>query len=566
MKRCLPILALASLLFTPDEGSGAQPLPVGRHSTIPLIDLADYGHGNEGEQPYIVRVRFTRTEIDGLPKARSGPAQKTARAPIPVDMTIDGVDANRTGRVGTMPYPERPRLLVLTDISSLTAGVAEPDDGQSLIRLMLYADEFDIEGLVATSNLGHGQRTRPDLIRRVVDAYAMVRPNLLLHDDRYPPAPRLAGVVKAGQPIAGPKVPVERSVGEGKDTEASEWIIAVVDRPDPRPVWVVIWGGSADLAQALWKVRATRTPERLARFIRALRVHAIGDQDATGPWIREQFPNLLTITHRRAFRGMYRGGETRLVSPEWVEANTHGHGRLGDLYPSYNGGDNWTTKLGRVRGIKEGDTPSFLSLVPNGLSDSERPWLGSWGGRFEGEARLLTEVADTDLDTSGDPDPWMSSVYRWRPAFQADFAARLDWCVRPFAGANHPPVVRIRGEGVRVVEPGAAVVLDATGSIDPDGDGLAFSWGLYPALPGVATGINIEGRDTSQARVVIPQEWAGKTIPILLTVTDRGHPKLTRYGRVLITVRRKESAESTPAVCHRQPVSLSLSQGEPISK
>ncbi len=586
MNRCLPILALASLLLTPDQGFGAQPLPVRRRSTIPLIELADqkyrqiivdreegqyrvrlmdnhkaldcaypsvdvlpdgtfvattYGHGNESEQPYIIGVRFTQTELDGPAKARSGPARKTARTPIPVDMTIDGADANRTGRVGTMPpSPERPRLLVLTDISSLTAGVAEPDDGQSLIRLMLYADEFDIEGLVATSNLGHGQRTRPDLIRRVVDAYGTVRPNLLLHDDRYPPAPRLAGVVKAGQPIAGPKVPVERSVGEGKDTEASEWIIAVVDRPDPRPVWVVIWGGSADLAQALWKVRATRTPERMARFITALRVHAIGDQDATGPWIREQFPNLLTITQRRAFRGMYRGGDTRLVSPEWVEANIHGHGRLGDLYPSYNGGDNRTTKLGRVRGIKEGDTPSFLSLVPNGLSDRERPWLGSWGGRFEGEARLLAEVADTDLDTSGDPDPWMSSVYRWRPAFQADFAARLDWCFRPFAGANHPPVVRILGEGVRVVEPGAAVVLDATGSIDPDGDGLAFSWGLYPALPDVSPGINIEGRDTSQARVVIPREWAGKTIPILLAVTDRGHPKLTRYGRVLISLRKNE--------------------------
>ena len=129
--------------------------------------------------------------------------------------------------------PERPRLLVLTDISSLTPGVAEPDDGQSLVRLMLYADEFDIEGLVATSNMGHGQTTRPGLIRRVVDAYGEVRPNLLLHDDRYPPASELAGVIKSGQPIAGPKVPVERSIGEGKDTEASDWIGRVVDRDDP---------------------------------------------------------------------------------------------------------------------------------------------------------------------------------------------------------------------------------------------------------------------------------------------------------------------------------------------
>src|SRR5581483_10249234 len=72
---------------------------------------------------------------------------------------------------------ERTRLVVLTDISSLKAGVAEPDDGQSLIRLMLYANEFDIEGLIASSNIGHGQTTRPELIRQIVDAYEKVRPN-----------------------------------------------------------------------------------------------------------------------------------------------------------------------------------------------------------------------------------------------------------------------------------------------------------------------------------------------------------------------------------------------------
>ena len=107
---------------------------------------------------------------------------------------------------------------------------------------MLYTNEFDIEGLVATSNLGHGQRVRPELIRQVVDAYGKVRPNLLLHDARYPPAEGLRDGIKAGQPVAGPKVPVAESVGEGKDTEASEWIIRVVDRPDPRPVWVVDLG------------------------------------------------------------------------------------------------------------------------------------------------------------------------------------------------------------------------------------------------------------------------------------------------------------------------------------
>jgi hypothetical protein len=441
----------------------------------------------------------------------------------------------------TTPSPrERPRLVVLTDISSLSAGVAEPDDGQSLIRLMLYADEFDIEGLIAASNLGHGQVTRPELIRQVVDAYGEVRPNLLLHDPRYPSAEGLRETIKSGQPVAGRKVPVMESVGEGKDTEASRWIIRVVDRPEPRPVWVVIWGGSADLAQALWKVRRDRSPDEGSRFVSKLRVHAIGDQDSTGPWIRDEFPGLLTITQRRAYRGMYRGGDIRLASSDWVKTNIHGHGPLGDLYPDYRGGDIWSSKLGQVRGTKEGDTPSYLWLVPNGLGDVGRPRLGSWGGRFEDEGSRLTDVPDTDLATSGDPDPRMSSVYRWRAAFQADFQARLDWCIKPYAEANHPPEVRIAGDRERKVEAGAGVTLDAGGTIDPDGNEVDFSWSVYPTTPEMSRRVVIEGRDTRNPRVVIAPESAGKTIPILLSATDRGTPKLTRYGRILIEVQGAE--------------------------
>jgi hypothetical protein len=438
---------------------------------------------------------------------------------------------------GTSPSPqERPRLVVLTDISSLTAGEAEPDDGQSLIRLMLYTNEFDIEGLVATSNMGHGQRVRPDLIRRVVDAYEKARPNLLLHDARYPSAEGLRDGIKAGQPVAGLRVPFGESVGDGRDTEASRWIIQVVDKPDPRAVWVIIWGGSADLAQALWKVRATRSPDELARFLAKLRVHSIGDQDSTGPWIRDEFPGLSTITQRRAYRGMYRGGDTGLASSAWVKSNIHGHGPLGDLYPDYRGGDIWSGTLGEVRGIKEGDTPSFLSLVPNGLGDPRRAWLGSWGGRFEGEGGRLTDVADTDLGTSNDPDPRMSSVYRWRPAFQADFAARLDWCVTPYGEANHPPIVRIAGDREREVKAGDVVSLDAGGTTDPDGDGLVFEWSIYPAKAHDAVPIAIQGRASKAARLRVPEVSERRMIPILLTVWDDGSPGLVRYGRVLITV------------------------------
>ena len=97
--------------------------------------------------------------------------------------------------------------------------------------------------------------------------------------------------------------------------------------------------------------------------------------------------------------------------------------------------------------------------------------------------------------------------------------------------------MRIAGDREREVKAGDTVALDAAGTTDPDGDGLDFSWGVYPAATESSRKVVIEGRDTRTARLVVAPEWAGRTIPILLTVTDRGRPRLTRYGRVLITVR-----------------------------
>lgn len=450
---------------------------------------------------------------------------------------------------GAVPADDdRTRLLVLTDISSLTAGVAEPDDGQSLIRLLLYANDFEIEGLCATANLGHGRAVRPDLIQRALDAYADVLPNLRRHDPRFPPVDQLRSLVKSGQPNADRDVPVKDCVGEGKETEASRWIIDVVDRADPRPLWIVVWGGSADLAQALWTVRHTRSRPDLDRFLGRIRVHAINDQDTTGPWLRDQFPGLFTIVQQRAYRGMYRGGDESLSSPDWVETHIEGHGALGDLYPNYRGGDIFAARLGPVRGIKEGDTPSFLALLPNGLTDLEHPELGSWGGRFAGPRNRLIDVVDPDHTDPKDPDPRMGSVHRWRPAFQADFQARLDWCVKPFEQANHPPDVRIEGPREYQVEPGSMLTFDAAKSSDPDGDELDFAWSIEPALK---PNLPITGRSAKQATLRIAERHAGQTIPVLLTVTDRGQPPLTRYGRVLLKVGPIKGA--APSTARTQP-------------
>ncbi|MBW3622341.1 MAG: DUF1593 domain-containing protein [Armatimonadetes bacterium] len=428
----------------------------------------------------------------------------------------------------------KPRLLVLTDIGG------DPDDQQSMIRLMTHANEFEIEGLIASASGTPGELkrdlVRPDLIREIVESYGKVRGNLSLHAPGYPSEGELRKRIKAGNPERG-----VANLGEGKDTKGSDWIIAAVDRPDPRPINVTIWGGSTELAQALWRVRNDRSPEEVKRFIGKLRVHAIGHQDDTGPWIVREFPDLFYILsaapegrdkRESAYRGMYLGGDESLTSREWIETHVKdGHGPLGALYPM----KTWTAPNPHST-LKEGDTPSWFYFLPTGLSDPAHPEWGSWGGRFERAAGgLYRDVKDT----MGGTTDARATVWRWRPAFQNEFRARMDWNVKPYREANHPPKVILNGDGTLAVlrvktAPGKEVRLSAKGSADPDGGKLSYRWGTYPEAGTYRGKVDLRDAREPEAVLLMPEGAGGKSIHVILEVTDDGIPPLTRYRRILV--------------------------------
>lgn len=447
---------------------------------------------------------------------------------------------------------ERTRLIVLTDFFK------DPDDKQSLIRLLTYANEFDIEGLIATSLAFGDGSVRPELIQATLDDYGKVVGSLRRHERPgfpYPSMESLKLVVKAGAPVvrtwAGfnkgfeapypPGVrdsrtcdPAEKWIGPGKDTAASRHIIEVVDRKDPRPVWITVWGGAMDLAQAIWSVRQHRTPAEARRFVDKLRVYQISWQDTGTIWIWKNVPELFLILNIEAHRGIHTEGPEEMRDGPWTDTNVRkDHGALGAGYPV----------AGRP-GIKEGDTPSFLHLLARGLNDPEHPEWGGWGGRFRpfgNGTRFFVETGDGHPESHDELRRRQWTVARWNRVTSNDFAARMDWCVRPFQGANHNPVVMLNGDrSVRVLEraakPGETVWLDASGTKDPDGNPIGYRWWQYHEAGTLAAEVKIANPEAVRTALTVPAVTRPGTIHIVLAATDRGAPPLTSYRRLVLNV------------------------------
>lgn len=441
---------------------------------------------------------------------------------------------------------DKSRVLVLTDISN------EPDDEQSLVRFLVYSNEYDVEGLVATTSTWLRNGTREDLIRRQIDAYSRVRDNLLVHADGYPTAEHLRSVTFTGQPGFG-----MQAVGKGKSTSGSRHLIAAVDKTDDRPLWVSVWGGANTLAQALFDVRGNRTPAELKAFIARLRVYTISDQDDAGPWIRREFPELFYLATpsqpdeleywRATWSGIsgdrwYKNGPMHhfeLVDNPWLEANImRDHGALGALYP-------------KVAYIMEGDTPSFLGLIRNGLGWNESPGNGGWGGRYvmyrpAGESRAFwtnnqksrdTVIAANGASTISD----QATIWRWREHYQNDFAARMDWCVAAEREqANHNPLLVLNGDTSKRVltltaKGGSSIALTAHQSSDPDDDAMSLRWWIYEEA-GSLSGATLSSSQGIETRLTIPRVEQPQTLHVILEARDSGSPALFAYRRAVIEV------------------------------
>jgi hypothetical protein len=420
-------------------------------------------------------------------------------------------------------YPNtrvRPRVIATTD--------GEVDDRCSMVRFLMYANEFQVEGLIHSSSRFHwlGQTwSGVEWINGQLDQYARVYDHLRQNADGYPAPEDLKKRVYVGNIT---------NVGEmERDTPGADRIVQVLLDDQPGPVYLQAWGGTNTIAKALSTIQRDY-PAQVEKVSQKAVVYIILDQDDTfRKYIEPNWPKLQVLGSFRQF-GVLAYGWASSMPPAmrvfferpWLEGNiTVNRGPLAGAYEPNNGAFR-----------SEGDSPSYIHQIDVGLRSMENPSYGGWGGRFIQEKPDVTNVWK-DAEDDGD---LYTPIWRWAEAFQHDWAARADWCVKPYREANHAPIVNLAVPKDIEAAPSSTVKLSVAGSSDPDGDKLSYSWWQYRE-PGTYKGeLNIRDEDKAVASVQIPADAKpGETIHLVAGVTDSGKPPLTRYARVIVTVKAK---------------------------
>lgn len=507
-----------------------------------------------------------------------------------------------TPRAQTAPVGARPRIVVTAD--------PELDDNNSLLRFLLYSSDVTVEGLVYASSQFHwkgdGKGTRwyvpgreyarfglnlcpceswrwakgERFIHDAVEAYAKVYPNLKQHNPHYPTPDHLKSKIRYGN--------IDFDGDFSSDSPGSNLIKALILDDKPGPLFLTAWGGHSTIARALKFIQdhyqhTTGWEAIKQKISRKVVLLPSGDQDDTyALYIKPNWPD---IEYRQFRDGPNYGYGAQLranaanaeyLTAAWMRENVSSRGPLGALYRVWGDGKQmvkgdkldyfglagytneqlkqqgyvvWMPVQAKGSWIGEGDNPTFMNMLGNGLRAYEASWYGGWGGRQVPAQPVRTvffQLADTSaqamataLGTANSESATETAYPNFFPAAQRDFAARLRWSVTPrYAGANHEPAVRIEGPLAVMASAGQRLRLNGVVS-DPDGNAVALRWwqfdvGSYPKP------VTIVKPTSAQTEVLIPNDaLAGQTIHLILEATDNGTPALTRYQRVVVTVRSR---------------------------
>jgi len=441
----------------------------------------------------------------------------------------------------------KPRVIVLTD--------GEVDDQSSMVRFLLYTNEFEVEAIIETNSVfqrsGH---SKEGWLNKQLDAYEKDYSNLIKHDPNYPTATELRAKCFVGDEdsshivvdrFASKRIPgVEAQINPENwaDTPGSDRIVDVLLEEDPRPVYIQAWGGGNTAAKAFAKLKK-QYPDKYDKAVSKVVMYNIWYQDGAGNYIEKFHSNVMMLVSYH-FSGTWDYGNQSYTRQFVTDKLHNGKGYLCKLYPQ--------------RDISEGDSPSFLYTIPNGLRSYENPTYGGWGGLFYKVEGFKNIYRDANK----------GSYARWVEYANRDFEARLKWCeAGSYKEANHKPNVQIRTGLDVTVKSGEKVVLECEFE-DPDPldiDGLWEAFGpvfqqqgidktKFPPIAeknwpkcqpywwqfeeaGTYKGfIQLTQTDNSKLTFIAPSVNKPVTIHIVLEVSDRSIPKLTTFKRVIVTV------------------------------
>ncbi len=479
--------------------------------------------------------------------------------------------------------PNKPRTIITTD--------GEIDDVDSFIRMLLYANEFKIEGLIYSSSMWHykgdglgtkitsememtkklyGEKT--DLrwpgthwIEELIEAYETVFPKLSTHAAGFPTASTLRDLIKVGN--------IDFEGEMDKNTEGSDFIKDKLLDDDMSPLYLQAWGGTNTIARALKSIEDTyKNTDKWEAIYKKIGnkavLYAILDQDATyRKYISVHWSNIKIYYNANQFACLAYPWKRLVPKPlhyllegKFMGDNIiNNHGTLLKMYYSYGDGQKQAGDDEHIHGdirkiqnaqwgsfnqydfISEGDSPAFLHLIDVGLGNLENPQYGGWGGRLS-PSKANPNRWEDGADVA-DVNPYTQKLdvaypqIRWLEALQNDFAARADWCVQDFKNANHPPVVSLKHALVLQAKPNKTVKLSGTAT-DPDGNSLNYKWWQYEEVGTYKGKIVMDNNTQPKAAFTMPKDIKkGETIHLILEVTDTGTPQLTRYQRVIVVAK-----------------------------
>lgn len=472
------------------------------------------------------------------------------------------------------------RTIITTD--------GEIDDVDTYIRMLLYSNEFNIEGLIYSSSMWHykgdgkgtlftsememtkkmyGAKTSlrwPGLhwMEPLLNGYEKIYPNLKQHSARYPTPAYLKSIVRVGN--------VDFEGEMEKVTPGSELIMEKLLDKNPQEIFLQAWGGTNTIARALKSIEEKYSSTKEWASIREkvskkAIIYTILDQDATyKKYIAGHWPNIRVFYNSKQFWCMaypWKRAVPKAYQP-YFEGNFMGpniilnHGPLLKQYYSYGDGNHqegddennhWNLKDFNEKNksdyklydfISEGDSPAFLQLVDMGLDNMDHPSWGGWGGRFVATKNNPYRFEDNEDAADFNPETnKMDMTYpqtRWLEAMQLDFAARANWCVKSFKEANHAPLVTIK-EGNRLHGNANQTLKVNAFTSDPDNNKVQINAWSYDE---VGSGHSIVNVNNNQITIQVPSTAKkGDVFHVIVVAKDNGVPTLTKYQRVLVTIK-----------------------------